>query len=244
MTTQQSITPMTPGAPPVAEEMLSALKAVCARRSLLTNDYFRHLQEGTMSQAGFQQSQAQFYFAVRFFSRAMATLAARLPDSRRRMALVHNLAEEHGDFQAAQAHDRTFVQFLASVGWGPERLAQTIEGPEVAAFNYGLLGVCAMGEPDVALAGLGVIEDSFASIAVMIGESVVRRGWVEPGRLVHYALHAELDQRHAEDLFREIEPAWTGGGEGRARVLSGWELGLHLFARLYSDLDRVAMLLS
>ena len=106
---------------------------------ILSSPYFTTLQNSEMSRSTFESTQQQFFFAVRFFSRAMAALAARIPDSTTRLPLIHNLAEEHGladedgeagngmirrqesarhhnPFQSALAHDRTFLAFLERLG--------------------------------------------------------------------------------------------------------------------------------
>jgi pyrroloquinoline-quinone synthase len=166
----------------------------------------------------------------------MAALASRLPDSARRMNLVHNLAEEQGDFIPSQAHDRTFAAFLASLG---VRHLEAEEGPEVQAFNHALLGICLGGEVQTALGCLGIIEYTFADISALIGRAVVDRGWVHPSKLVHYNLHAEIDKRHAEEFFSLIEPDWKDAAKQRL-IIQGLALGRHLFARLYEGLNTTA----
>lgn len=215
-----------------------ALALLIQRRPVHENGYFKSLRDGSMDKAGFQRSQAQFYFAVRFFARPMAALAARLPDSTGRMSLIHNLGEEHGGQHPEKAHDRTFIQFLASTGFTD--ISQVTEGAEVRAFNLALLGACAMAEPELAFACLGAIEYTFAGISAEIGQTVQDRGWVDAGSRFHYTVHAELDQEHAREFFAEIEPAWRLGGERRRVIEDGLELGLYLFDRLYTDLHQIA----
>ena len=225
---------------PEAADLGQAVGLLIERRPIFENLYFKHLRNGSMEKAGFQRSQVQFYFAVRFFSRPMAALAARLQDSQARMALVRNLAEEHGDFQAAQAHDQTFKQFLSSIGVTQETVATAREATEVRAFNQALLGTCVMAEPELAFACLGIIEHTFAGISAEIGQAMTQRGWVNGGNLVHYTLHSELDKRHAREFFDEIEPAWLSGGHHRRTIEDGLSLGLYLFDRLYTDLAGIA----
>lgn len=222
------------------DQLSDTVQSLLRQQPLLGNAYFESLRNGSMSLTGFQRSQLQFFFAVRFFSRPMAALAARLPDSRSRMTLIHNLAEEHGEFNASQAHDRTFAQFLESIGVDSQTLAETQEGPEVRAFNLALLGTCTMAEPELAFGCLGIIEHTFAEISALIGQVVTNRDWVKKEDLVHYKLHSELDVRHAAEFFHEVEPAWRKGGLPRDRVEEGLRLGHYLFDRLYSDLYRIA----
>ena len=132
-----------------------------------------------MSRSTFESTQQQFFFAVRFFSRAMAALAARIPDSTTRLPLIHNLAEEHGladedgeagngddptagiergiiiPFNPALAHDRTFLAFLERLGVAsPASGQEHIERSAVRAFNLALWAACAIEHPSTAFACL------------------------------------------------------------------------------------------
>jgi pyrroloquinoline-quinone synthase len=54
-------------------------------------------------------------------------------------------------------------------------------------------------------------------------------------RLVHYKLHAEIDERHADEFFAVIEPAWDDPRR-RYHIEQGLELGAYIFDRLYRDM--------
>src|SRR5262249_61794604 len=114
-------------------------------------------------------------------------------------------------------------QFLQTIGVTAEVLAATREGPEVRAFNHALLGTCCVAEPELAFACLGIIEYTFADISASIGNAVRQRGWVEDKTLVHYTLHSEIDRRHAQEFFSEIESDWAQGGPARMLIEDGME---------------------
>jgi len=59
----------------------AAADQMLADRNILKKPYFADLTNGAMSLPGFRDTQEQFLFAVRFFSRPMAALASRLPSS-------------------------------------------------------------------------------------------------------------------------------------------------------------------
>jgi pyrroloquinoline-quinone synthase len=105
----------------------------------------------------------------------------------------------------------------------------------VRAFNSVLTASCVLDELEVGVGCMGIIEYAFAGISAAIGSAVVRRGWVPADSLVHYKLHAEIDERHAEEFFAVVEPHWD---DPRRRYLTrqGLELGAHVFDRLYRDL--------
>ena len=209
-----------------------AADQLLAARPIAAHPYFASLLQGKLGRSRFVHSQRQFYYAVAFFSRAMAALMARLPDSTSRAVLMHNLAEEHGwdeegtgRFQPGMAHDRTFLAFLASMGEVPAE-----QGPEVRAFNLALYGACVSEPTAVATACLGIIEYTFADISSLIGSAVVEQGWVAAPDLVHYTLHAAIDKRHAAEFFRCLE------GADPAEVRAGLVLGWHIFGQLYRSL--------
>lgn len=212
---------------------------------ILENPYFRTLADGSMPREEFIRSQVQFFYAVGFFSRSLAALIARLPTSAGRAILVHNLSEEHGldeehpaeGFRPQFAHDRTFARFLSTLGIGSEELTASAPEPPVQAFNLALLGACGSKSPGFALAALGVIEYAFADISALIGRRVVELGWVKAEELAHYSLHAEIDKRHAAELFEAAEGAVQTDGHDTS-ILGGLAFGRYIFDRLYQDLIR------
>lgn len=214
---------------------LEYAEALLTRSPVSENPYLRSLCDGVMERDAFVRSQRQFYFAVRFFSRPMAALTARLPDSASRRMLVHNLAEEHGlgdqgVFEAAMAHDRTFVEFLGTLGVEAAEVAKTSEESPVRAFNLALMGACTSESPAFAFSCLGMIEYMFADISALIGAAVVRRGWIAAEDLVHYKLHAEIDKRHAAEFFHST------GTRDSAGIFAGVEFGHHIFDGFYRSL--------
>lgn len=201
------------------------------------NPYFASLADGSMPLAQFRATQEQFYFAVLFYARPIAVLFSRISEPARRLDLLHNIVEEHGDFHEAQFHQNTFRKFLASInGRSPDFVGVPI-CPAVHAFNSTLIGACTSDEIEVGVCCLGIIERAFADFSSLIGKAVVERGWVAAADLAHYALHADLDVRHAEDFFAIVEPGWDEP-RTRARIQQGLELGAYAFDQLYRGLLR------
>ncbi len=212
----------------------------CAVRTLeksgiWRNRYLQTLQDGSMTLEGFRRSQEQFFFAVTFFPRPMAALVGRIPDPKARLNILHNLIEEHGEFNEELFHHITFQRFLRSIGSDPEKLETAAPCASLRAFNSVLTCACVLDELEVGVACLGIIEQAFAGISATIGQAIVQRGWVRQDELVHYALHAQIDERHAEEFFAVIEPRWDDPAR-RYFIEQGLELGAYAFDRLYSDL--------
>lgn len=209
--------------------------AVLERTGIMDNPYLAALRDGSMPAELFRRTQEQFFFAVTFFPRPMAALVGRIPDPRQRLDVLHNVVEEHGEFDVARFHHTTFQAFLRSIGADPTTLDALIIWPSVRAFNSVLTAACVLDDLEVGVACMGVIEQAFAGISAVIGRAVVDRGWVKPGELVHYKLHAEIDERHAEEFFAVVEAGWADGSR-RYFVEQGLELGAYVFDRLYRDL--------
>ncbi|MGH2625308.1 MAG: TenA family transcriptional regulator, partial [Anaerolineales bacterium] len=202
---------------------------------ILRNPYLTALQDGSMSPECFRRSQEQFFWAVTFFPRPMATLVARIPDPKARLDILHNLVEEHGEFQEEAFHHNTFQRFLATIGSRPEERQKRPISPPLRAFNAVLTAACVLDELEVGVGCMGIIEYAFASISAIIGRAVVERGWVRQDELVHYKLHAEIDERHADEFFAVIEPLWDDDRR-RYFIGQGLELGAYVFDRLYRDI--------
>lgn len=208
---------------------------VLKRMNILRNPYLEALRNGSMTLERFRRTQEQFFFAVTFFPRPMAALVGRIQDPRLRLDILRNLVEEHGEFREQFFHHTTFQQFLRTIGSQPAKLDSLTIWPALRAFNSVLTASCVMDELEVGVACMGIIEYAFAGVSAAIGMSVVERGWVAADRLVHYKLHADIDERHAEEFFAVIEPYWDDDRR-RYFIEQGLDLGAYIFDRLYRDL--------
>jgi pyrroloquinoline-quinone synthase len=223
-----------------SEESRAARVTACAVRTLEKsgihrNPYLQALEDDSMTLESFRRSQEQFFFAVSFFPRPMAALVGRIPNPKARIDILHNLVEEHGEFNEELFHHTTFQRFLRSIGSEPEAIEAAAPAPALRAFNSVLTCACVLDELEVGVACMGIIEYAFAGISATIGRAVVQRGWVRQEDLVHYALHAQIDERHAEEFFAVIEPQWDNPAR-RYFIEQGLELGAYAFDRLYRDL--------
>ena len=202
------------------------------------NPYLQTVQDGSMTVESFRRSQEQFFFAVTFFPRPMAALVGRIPNPKACLDILHNLVEEHGEFDEQQFHHTTFQRFLRSIGSQPEKLEEAALAPGLRAFNSVVTCACVLDELEVGVGCMGIIEHAFARISALIGQAAVRRQWVRQEELVHYALHAQIDERHAEEFFAVIEPSWDNTAR-RYFIEQGLQLGAYAFDRLYRDLYAV-----
>src|SRR5947209_278630 len=129
-------------APRVTAQANEVLKKI----DILANPYLLALQDGSMSLECFRRSQEQFFFAVTFFPRPMAALVGRIADPKSRLDILHNLVEEHGEFQEQSFHHTTFQQFLRTIGSQPEIASKAPVWPALRAFNSVLTASCVLDE--------------------------------------------------------------------------------------------------
>ena len=222
-----------------APQVMAAAERILEGSGLGCNPYFGAIEDGSMSLEEFRRSQEQFFFAVTFFPRPMAALVGRLPDPRSRLDILHNLVEEHGEFDPRAFHHTTFQDFLHTLGTDIGTLESLSVAPALRAFNCTLTASCVLDEMEVGVGCMGIIERAFADISARIGRAVVERGWVPKNRLTHYTLHAEIDRRHAAEFFAVLEPYWEDESR-RYFIRQGLELGAYVFDRLYRDLLPIA----
>src|SRR5881409_3684955 len=102
-----------------------------------------------MTLSHIRRTQEQFFFAVTFFPRPMAALVGRIAEPKARLDILHNLVEEHGEFEESQFHHNTFQRFLASIGADPGPLATAPVPTPLRAFNSVLTSSCVLDELEV-----------------------------------------------------------------------------------------------
>jgi pyrroloquinoline-quinone synthase len=203
------------------------------------NPYFVALRERAFDKDDFVETQIQFYYAVTFFSRPMAAVAAKIPSARMRVEVLRNVWEEHGEGDARAMHGETFKLLLERLAeCGIDEIESRALWPELRAFNTALIGCCVLDDWEIGTSCLGMIERMFAEISAWIGNGIVANGWLSRDRLVHYALHEELDVRHSDDFFAVLTPVWDRGERERYLIRQGLQLGAYVFDELYRGLHR------
>ena len=118
--------------------IVAQVDEVLGTTAILENPYLRALGNGRMSREEFLRSQRQFYFAVDYFPRPMAALLMRLTCPEKRLGILSNVVEEHGDFRPSAFHEATFRKFLESLGDPSRPVRSELESP-VHAFNAAII---------------------------------------------------------------------------------------------------------
>ena len=201
------------------------------------NDYFTALFDGGFEKQDFVETQVQFELAVTHFVNPMRALAAKVLDVEMRSGIAQNITDELGGGVQEKSHSATFRSFLARLdATSLDSLEQREVWPEVAKFNAMLDAACAEDQVWRGAAVMGMIEFMFATISGLIGRGVVARGWLTESDMVHYALHQELDEQHAEDFFLLLESGWRSSPATQAVIVAGFKEGASGFFALYDGL--------
>jgi len=215
------------------------IEKVLTETAYRENPYFVNLKNGNFEKADFVETQIQFYYAVIFFSRPMAALAAKIPSPELRLEVLRNVWEEHGSGQLAHGHGRTFLEFLRRLdGITPEEVQLRALWPEIRIFNTALSGVSVLDDFLVGVAATGIIERMFSDISAWLGEAVISRGWLSKSELVHYRLHEQLDIKHSDDFFEILKKPYSRSELNRYHIEQGLRFGATLFNDLYLGLWR------
>ena len=221
------------------KNLLQLIEIILADCQYRDNPYFRALNDGSFSKQDFIETQIQFFWAVVFFSRPMAALAAKIPTPELRLEIVRNVWEEHGEGKLNKIHGTTFLEFLSRIGGiTPEQIEERVLWPEVRAFNTTLSGACVLDDYLTGVGVMGMIERMFADISAWIGRGVVARGWLSEDRMIHYSLHEKLDIKHSDDFFNILEQAWNRSDQDRNAIEQGLWMGAYIFNGLYEGLYR------
>lgn len=216
--------------------LIESILADCCYKE---NPYFKSLNDGSFSKDDFVETQIQFFWAVIFFSRPMAALAAKIPTPELRLEIVRNVWEEHGEGNLAKVHGTTFVEFLSRLsGITPEEIEQRSLWPEVRAFNIALSGTCVLDEYLTGVGMMGIIERMFADISAWIGRGIITRDWLAKDKMIHYSLHEKVDIKHSDDFFNILEKSWSNSDNDRYAIEQGLRLGAYIFNGLYEGLYR------
>lgn len=215
------------------------IQNVLKETNYISNPYFQNLNSGQFEKEDFIETQIQFYFAVIFFSRPMAALAAKIPLPELRIEILRNVWEEHGEGHLSQGHGNTFVEFLSRLG-AIKLDDVNLRGlwPELRLFNTTLAGTTVLDDFLVGVAMLGIIERMFSDISALIGNGIVSRGWMSEEKMIHYKLHQKLDIKHSDDFFNILRDPFLKSKENRYHIEQGLRLGSTLFNDLYLGLWR------
>lgn len=212
------------------------INSILDESGFMTNPYFESLRNKDFLVEDFIETQIQFYWAVVFFSRPMAALAAKIPSTDLRMEIVRNVWEEHGEGNKQKAHGHTFIELLKRLGANTEKIKDKKLSENISIFNTCLSGCCVLDDYRIGVGVMGMIERMFYEISAWIGEGIIKNEWLKEQDLIHYNLHKNLDIKHSDDFFNVLKETWGVSKEGDYLIEQGLRMGAKLFNSLYLGL--------
>lgn len=214
--------------------MDTLIKDVLKTSNYNNNPYFKALQKQIFDKNDFIETQCQFYNAVKFFSRPMAVVAAKIPNPELRIEILRNVWEEHGEGDTTQMHGITFKELLFRLDKNSiKNIENASLSPDVRLFNTALTGVSVMDDFAVGVSVFGIIERMFVDISAWIAEEIVNNQWLAEDQLIHYTVHKKLDLKHSQDFFDVLGHYHT---EKKYEIEQGLMMGATMFNNLYEGL--------
>ncbi|PCJ52235.1 MAG: hypothetical protein COA79_24210 [Planctomycetota bacterium] len=216
--------------------MIKTIEQILQEINHQDNPYFTKLLNKEFKKDDFIETQIQFYFAVIFFSRPMAALAAKIPTAELRLEVIRNVWEEHGEGNIDSMHGNTFLILLDRLGSiSTQDIDSRALWPCVRHFNTTLIGACVLDEYLIGVGMMGMIEHMFSQISGWIGKGIIENDWIQKDQLIHYAAHEDLDVKHSEDFFNVLKKSWEKKSD-RYYIEQGLRLGAYMFNLLYDGL--------
>jgi pyrroloquinoline quinone (PQQ) biosynthesis protein C len=195
---------------------------------LTSSDQFRALEEGRLSQEGYDQFVANVIRTHRHSPQLLAFLFALAPpDARERVK--RNLLEEMG-IEDKAAHPVLLVRLAEGVGLAPalgelDRLSQEmLRAAAGQRLQFGTLkevGFAIMVE-------VFAFEYMLAKTADRIAEALARYRGIEATALEWFTHHGVMDKRHAEEAFATVDDYVTYYGIPTVEVLTIAEMTLRM----------------
>ena len=219
-------------------DMKAYLESTTAALNLRQHPYFHGLLSGRFSKEQFLDSQNQFSYLVKYFCRPMAAVIANMPNALNRSAIVSNLWEEHGRGDPEKIHGKTILTLIDRLGGDSSKLDEKYTSESIRIFNTALRGISVFEDYRVSAAVFGGIERTFVDVSTLICEAIIEQGWLPEERITHYALHKEIDMRHAEEILEVTTDDWNRDDESKELVRRGIRMGTRLFTNVYDDLAR------
>jgi len=180
----------------------------------------------------FVASQSPFYYAVLEWPQSLAGIMANVNKIPHRLHILENLCDEHGT-AGSPSHPDSFLKLLSCLGTSPPD-----EQPvHIRAFNSSMKAFCRFQPVHTSAAMLGAIEYFYVGISECLALHLDK--WGQSGRQNHYAVHEEVDEHHAADLFA-ISEGHTLTTQQKEEAVMALHLGAYYLWNLYADMAKQA----
>jgi pyrroloquinoline quinone (PQQ) biosynthesis protein C len=243
-------------APGAVDDVVAMLEEEALRHRAVRHPYLRSLAAGAHPDPAWALADfARHYLGYsRHFPRFLTTVIARLEHPAHRHALLGNLTEESGTYDAAELetlqaigierawidhvpHPQLFRRFAHAVG----AVDHDVEAVQVACWRECFLSVLTHGSPAEAVGAMGLgTEHIVRTMYAYFVTAIERLGTVTPRDAVFFALHAAVDDHHQATL-RRIAVDHAATTEGMVDLRRGMLKALQLRSAFWDWLHERAL---
>ena len=199
-------------------QIIEAIDARIASRSLLTHPFYQAWQSGELSKAALADYATQYYFHVDAFPRYLSALHSHTQDPDTRRTLLQNLTDEEA---GRPNHPELWLQFAEGVGASREAVLDAPPQPETVTLTETFFGLCRDGSVAAGLAALYAYESQIPAVAGTKIDGLERfYGITADDSLAYFRVHQEADVVHAAEERRLLEGHLQDADAGDAEAAS------------------------
>jgi pyrroloquinoline-quinone synthase len=179
------------------EEFLPQLDARIARFDLLCHPFYKAWSAGELTRDDLRDYSQDYYQHVDAFPAYLAELSQRLEESELRRAVLANLADENGWYDASPAHAELWLDFAEAMGSSRNlnRHEPVAEVKSLLAFFH---KVASEGAPEEALAAFYAYESQVPRVATEKARGLRELYGADDKACAYFTLHRTADVFHSQ----------------------------------------------
>jgi pyrroloquinoline-quinone synthase len=189
---------------------MQSFSALTQNHPLWNHEFLVRCRTGQLTLPEVQVLAVQMYKFSKEFNRILASILSRCPDENAQLVIMDNLFDEMGQGDLNQAHPELFRRFTREIGIADNALAIAPTAPEtlnmIATYldiphQYGYLA--ALGA--VCFASEGIVSSLYSQLY----RGIIGAAPFPKESLIFFEVHIHVDDSHAANLARLIEPRVT-----------------------------------
>jgi pyrroloquinoline-quinone synthase len=189
---------------------MQSFSALTQNHPLWNHEFLVRCRTGQLTLPEVQVLAVQMYKFSKEFNRILASILSRCPDESAQLVIMDNLFDEMGQGDLNQAHPELFRRFTREIGIADDALAIAPTAPEtlnmIATYldiphQYGYLA--ALGA--VCFASEGIVSSLYSQLY----RGIIGAAPFPKDSLIFFEVHIHVDDSHAANLARLIEPRVT-----------------------------------
>jgi pyrroloquinoline-quinone synthase len=189
---------------------MQSFSSLTQNHPLWNHEFLVRCRTGQLTLPEVQVLAVQMYKFSKEFNRILASILSRCPDENAQLVIMDNLFDEMGQGDLNQAHPELFRRFTREIGIADDALAIAPTAPEtlnmIATYldiphQYGYLA--ALGA--VCFASEGIVSSLYSQLY----RGIVGAAPFPKESLIFFEVHIHVDDSHAANLARLIEPRVT-----------------------------------